>query len=635
MAGVGENLINQFKKAKEEIFSISGVTDIIIKADEAAYNLASTFGLGAQNVDLIRAGLTDAASGIARLGGDFKAVQDLQTSVYSNLGRNVTLTADGAENLYATFKATGVATETLMEHFKNIGVGTYDIGKNMETVVQAARDIGVNAAKVSEQAVANMELMNKYNFEGGVQGLAKMAAQAVNLRVSVKDFTGIIEKAFNPEGAIEMASTLQRLGATQSDLLDPLRLMDLAQNDPTELANQVSQLGKQFVQFNEEAGRFEIAPGGKRQLMELEKELGYTQGELTKMALAGAELDDKLSKISFPTNIADEDTQKMIANMAEMKDGQYMIKFKNEEGVVQEKNITELSDKDIEAIAKAQAEAPKTMEEIAESQLDTLTSIDAQMKSMNKIAYALAGGKVSGDFMKMLKEGASVAGGFVRDTEGETQKLRQGMDKGIIDNLGAITKVLSGEGSLEDVVKTATGTIGAAATTIENNFNVAVDNATTKLNEMKESGNIFVEFLNQAGKAALDYTEKHEKINITGNNPQPTTPNAPVIEAKDFYIKTLPEDKLIMAGGTNLDGSNQMQNNSPSELNVKVDLNVSAPPNIDTSQLLAMFKNDIRIQQAIVNATQEAYSSGGAASPNNPNNKSKSIVNNAMGMYNT
>ena len=56
--------------------------------------------------------------------------------------------------------------------------------------------------------------------------------------------------------------------------------------------------------------------------MELEKELGLTTGSLSQMALAGAELDYKLSKISFPTDIADEDTQKMIANMAEMKDGQ-------------------------------------------------------------------------------------------------------------------------------------------------------------------------------------------------------------------------------------------------------------------------------------------------------------------------
>ena len=38
-----------------------------------------------------------------------------------------------------------------------------------------------------------------------------------------------------------MAAAMQRLGVAQSDLLDPLRLMDLSANDPTELQNQIVQ----------------------------------------------------------------------------------------------------------------------------------------------------------------------------------------------------------------------------------------------------------------------------------------------------------------------------------------------------------------------------------------------------------
>lgn len=632
MPGLGENLANQFKKAKDELFSISGVTATIKEVDKAAYDLAKTFGLGAQNVDAIRASLADAASGVYRLGGSWDDVLKMQSAVFSDLGRNVNLTAEGSQELFATTKATGQEASTLIDHFKNIGVGVYDIGENMETVVQAARDIGVNATAVSKQALDNMDMMNKYNFEGGVQGLAKMAAQAVNLRINVSDMKGIMDKAFEPDQAIQLAASMQRLGATQSDLLDPLRLMDLAQNDPAELMNQVGELGKQFVQFNEEAGKFEIAPGGKRQLMELAKEMGVPYETLTKMSLAGAELDDKLSKIKFPTDVADEDTQKMIANMAEMKDGQYVVKFKDEQGVTQEKNVTELKPEDIQAIAKAQEEAPKSMEDIAKSQLSTMESIDAELKSMNKAGYALAGGKASGDFMKTLRQGAEVAGGFARDVQGETMDMRKGMDKAIFDNLGAINKALSGEGSLEDVVKAATGSIGTAATTIKDNFNVAVDNATTKLTEMKESGNLFVEFLNNAGTAAIKYTEEHEKLNLTGKKTESVTTETSTLEVKDFYIKTLPEDKLVMAGGTNLDGQNNTQSMSPQELNVKVDLNVTAPPNVDTSQLMALFQNDVRIKDAIVKATQDAYTSGGITGTNNPISRGKSIVKNAFNM---
>jgi len=39
-----------------------------------------------------------------------------------------------------------------------------------------------------------------------------------------------------------MSAALQRLGVTQSELLDPLRLMDLSINDPGELQNQLVQM---------------------------------------------------------------------------------------------------------------------------------------------------------------------------------------------------------------------------------------------------------------------------------------------------------------------------------------------------------------------------------------------------------
>jgi hypothetical protein len=113
-----------------------------------------------------------------------------------------------------------------------------------------------------------MESMNKYNFQGGVDGLAKMAAQASSMRIDMKTTLNFAEGLYNPEKAIEMSSALQRLGVTQSDLLDPLRLMDLSLNDPTELQNQLVQMTEQFVQLNEK-GQFQIAPGQIRRLREI------------------------------------------------------------------------------------------------------------------------------------------------------------------------------------------------------------------------------------------------------------------------------------------------------------------------------------------------------------------------------
>lgn len=606
MAGVGDGMIDKLKKAKDEMFTISGLTSVIMEVEKEAYNLAEAFALGGQNADTIRASLADAASDIKALGGSFQDVVTTQTAVFEKLGRQVNMSSEGMTELYATTKATGVGAGELIEHFKNIGVSTYDIGENMEKVVQAARDIGVNASAVSKEAIGNLEMMNKYNFQGGVEGLARMAAQAVNLRVSVGEIGKTMAKAFEPEGAIEMAAAMQRLGATQAGLLDPLRLMDMAQNDPEEMMNQVAELGKQFVQFNEEAGKFEIAPGGKRQLIELEEKLGLTSGTLSKMALAGAELDDKISKIRFPSDVADEDTQKMIANMAEMKDGQYVVKFKDENGQVLTKAIEDLTDKEIESLAKQEEVAPKTMEEIAASQLDTMESIDANIASMNKAGYAIAGGKASGDVMKTMRAGGNIAGKFVRDVQGDSDKLREGVDKAFISNISSINKLLSGEGSLNDVISTVSSTFGGLKTNLSENFDKAVTNAKTSLDGLTNSNNMFTDLIKNAATATLNYAAEHEKINL-GTETKNTQPTTQTVEAKDLLIKTLPEDTLVMAAGTNLDGNknNNMGNSTPQKIDVNFKLDVTSNNQNINPQDIIKALSDTGLQSKMVSAVQE------------------------------
>jgi hypothetical protein len=607
MAGLGDGMLDRLKKAKDDMFSISGLTAIIMEVEKEAYDLAQTFALGGQNADTIRASLADAASEVKALGGSFNDVVATQSAVFTNLGRQVNMTSEGMTELYATTKATGVGAGELLNHFKNIGVSTYDVGENMEKVVQAARDIGVNASAVSGEAIKNMEMLNKYNFQGGVDGLARMAAQAVNLRVSIDSISNLMAKAFEPDQAIELAAKMQMLGAQQSALLDPLRLMDMAQNDPEEMMNQVAELGKQFVQFNEEAGRFEIAPGGKRQMMELAKAMDIPYDQLTKMALAGTELDDKMNKIKFPSDVADEDTQKMIANMAEMKDGQYVVKFKDENGQVLTKAIEDLTDKEIESLAQQKEEAPKTMEEIAASQLDTMESIDANIASMNKAGYAVAGGKATGDVMKTMRGGGDIAGKFVRDVQGDSDKMREGVDKAFMDNIGSINKLLSGEGSLNDVISTVSSTFGGLKTNLTENFNKAVDNAKVSLDGLTNSNNMFVELIKNATTATIGYVKEHEKLGTDNSKTDNVTTNTTTLQAQDLLIHTLPEDKLVLAAGTNLDGNNNngQTNNTPKDINVNFKLDLTSNnPNINPQDIIKAL-SDTGLQGKMVSAVQQ------------------------------
>jgi hypothetical protein len=380
------------------------ISDMVMDVDDAASNIAKYFGQGREQIDNIRVGLADSIVKINKLGGDFNNIVAIQEGVAKALGRNVVVAASEYEKLFASAEVAGTTANDIVDSFKNVGISTYQASKQIETVINKAREIGVSATAVSTQVLGNLDMMNKYTFKNGVDGLAKMAAQAVNLRISVSNISNTLDKAFNPESAIEMAASLQRLGVAQSDLLDPLRLMDLAQNDPAELQNQIAEMSKQFVQLNEK-GQFEIMPGAKRQLMEIESALGMSNGTLSKMALSSAELGDKMTKIRFPDTFTEEQ-KTMIANMAEMGEGgEYKMMINEKELGIEDamQEIMSMSKDDQEKFFSAQK--PKEIVDLAGEQLSVSKSIDGTLKSIqNRLPSAIAGSKVSGQFLDLAKK---------------------------------------------------------------------------------------------------------------------------------------------------------------------------------------------------------------------------------------
>jgi hypothetical protein len=369
----GKGIIDSFGDALASNFSIAAVSKVVEELDNGASILLKQFGLGQQMAQTLNATMADAVSNVRALGGDISDVIKVQESASKSLQRNVILSAEVNKDLYATFKVTGQEVGTLVSGFKDVGIGAGRVAGEMKKVVDIATQSGVNASDVSAKVLQNMDALNKYNFEGGVSGLAKMAAQASLLRIDMSQTLAFAEKVFDPEGAIEMAAAMQRLGVSQSSLLDPLKLMDLAQNDPAELQNQMAEMSKQFVQLGKD-GNFEIMPGAKRQMREISKAMGIPYEQLTKMALGSAELEDKMSKIRFPDLPGlDEDKQKMIANMAEMgKGGKYEVQVTDQEtGQTITKALDELNEKDVANLEKMANTAPKTMEELAKDQLST------------------------------------------------------------------------------------------------------------------------------------------------------------------------------------------------------------------------------------------------------------------------
>lgn len=443
--GIGKELAEAFSSN----FNIDKIIAEIETLDEKATSVANKFGVGRESILAIKQGMADAVESVTLLGGSLDDIAKIQGQVSAELGRNVIFQSESYAKLYAATEVSGASAKEIVQSFKNIGVSAYNAASGVQTIIDTSRQLGANAQEVTTKVLSNMNYMNQFTFQGGVEGLAKMAAQATSLRIDMKSTLGFAEKVFDPEGAISTAAALQRLGVAQSSLLDPLKLMDLAQNDPTELQNQIVQMTQQFVQLNEK-GQFEIMPGAKRQMMEIAKSMGIPYSELTKMALGTADLDKKMREITFPD--VPEDKKKMIANLAEMGEGgEYVVSFTDKEGQKVTKSVSELSEDDIKLLGEASQ--PKTLEELAKEQLDVNRGIKAGIDAIaNRTGRAIGSSKSGEDFIRASMSIAQKGGEILSGPTLSTRNIRTGIDQTIQSSVKGITSFGKGEIDLQTLL---------------------------------------------------------------------------------------------------------------------------------------------------------------------------------------
>jgi hypothetical protein len=338
--------------------------------DERATQLQREFGTTKGSIDGFKQSIADTVPELIKMGITEEEALTNMAKVMDSMGSSATLGTEAITELSAAASISRVDIGKLADNFREVGVSVYDVGDQMKEVTDYARSVGVSVAGVSEKVVGNLSKMNLYNFDNGIKGLAKMAATSERMGISMQTVFDFSEKIYNPEGAIEMAAGLQRLGVTASGLLDPLRAMDLAANDPEGLQKEIINVTKEFTKFNESNGKFEIMPGSKRRLREIAKEMGIPAEELASMSIKAADFDMKMKQIQFPSLATDDETKEMIAGMAQLKDGKAVINVKNEQtGEVKLTQVDQLTASDIESLKKTQEEDSMTIEEVAREQL--------------------------------------------------------------------------------------------------------------------------------------------------------------------------------------------------------------------------------------------------------------------------
>jgi hypothetical protein len=397
--------------------------------------LNASFVEGRIRMDEIADAVTRSTAGIVRLGGSINDVSETMAQIALGSRRNVIATEETVSKLFAAQKIIGETSQTIVENFATVGIDSSLIGENLEKSIGYVQSVGLNAKVIMGDVVRNMDMMNRFNFSNGVEGLTKMAAQASMLKFDMTLTADFADKVMSPEKAIEAAAGFQRLGVNIGNLVDPMALYNDSINNPGGLQDSLIKMTQKYTEFDVATQRFKINPQGILMMKELYDVTGISAKELSKAAIAAADLNRRVSMINPSIQFDNEDDKKLLANMATMRDNEYVVQIRNDEtGVIEQRKLSDITKEEFQKLRDKQDDAPKTLEEIQSSQLEYDISIDATLKAiLAKGSYGLAGAEiVRGNIMgadRISRELGKAAYDSTPESSKITEKVNDGFQK--------------------------------------------------------------------------------------------------------------------------------------------------------------------------------------------------------------
>jgi hypothetical protein len=532
---LGDDLKSSFKNITKEISSMDVEMTKVVKS----MGISVSQGLN------LKDNFNQSYQLIVDLGGKLSDVTDQQEALLNVSGRNLISLKDQSAQLFAAVSVTGIKAEELQKSFYDAGMEGAHIAENIVKIVEVSNQLGVNAQAVAGTVTTNLDKLNRFGFTNGVEGLAKMAGKAQALRFDVTETFELAEDLMSPEKAIETAAAIQRLGGAATALTDPLKLMDLAQNDVGGLQDELGKLAKQYTYMDEKTGTFQIMPGARRQLKEVADALGIDRKEFEKMALETSKLEDKMSKISFPDLDISKEDKEQLANLAQLqiKDGkqEYVVNYTDKDGVQQSKALSEIKSKDLELIKEQNkaVEGKDPQEQlinIAKDQLGTFGRLAAaNEKIANTIPLTIASSKGGQKALDVTADTTKSFSDAVGATFGPKSEFKLGMDK-FGEDADKISGGIAGlvTGDLTTIITTLTDTSYTL-------FNSTKDFAQTLVNQIL-GGKITPEDLPKVPDGF--YTPNGETLSINDGFKQPTpvgdtikTPGGSIeIYEKDYFL---------------------------------------------------------------------------------------------------
>jgi hypothetical protein len=298
----------------------------------------SGIAISRESAELFRNKLQSIYFDVSNIGASFKDITDSIAGLSEGLNRVVEPSSLLVTNMVAMSRATGIGASEIGKITADFVKLNFSQEKSIETInkiTESARRSGLNVKSVLTEVQKNLSKVNAYNFKGGVDGLTKMVLEAQRLGATIDDIGAASlgrSFAFDPEKAIEAASSMSMLGGSMSDLMNPFQLMNMGANNVGKLSSNLIDMSKAAFKVNEATGEIETNAISQQRLYEQLKAFGK-EGEYDKFINMGRESAKQAMIIKQVSEsglgnlfgegegMIDEKQQGLIAQLAEIGPG--------------------------------------------------------------------------------------------------------------------------------------------------------------------------------------------------------------------------------------------------------------------------------------------------------------------------
>jgi hypothetical protein len=450
LSSIAGGLVDIIRKSLGEYFEQQ--TALLEKVNAEA-------GLTGQLSKDFREEVTKANPRLLQLGISFGELAESATKLVTQTGRFALInqqTFERAGEIAAAYVGNLQDLVAMYPEFEKVGLGAADAQEKISEAGNRSLQLGLRAQTTTLELSRSIGKLNEYGFKNGINGLSDMVRKATEFRMSMEETFKIAEKVMSPEGAIDLSANLQVLGGAIGDFNDPLKLMYMATNNVEGLQDALIGAAGGLATYNTEQGRFEITGVNLRRAKAMADSLGISYQELSKGAIAAAERGSAAGELLSRGLRLDEDQQRFITNLAQMKGGQMTIELQSE--FLKEKfGKNEIALKDLdENQARLLMQYQDEFKQLSENDIvrNQATAIENIKRDVNFVAayLRLQGGRTA-------EAAGNIAGFDLKSIAKETQE----MGRNSVEWLGEMETMLKNKFNIDLKMKTADVRFGDAS----------------------------------------------------------------------------------------------------------------------------------------------------------------------------